>query len=99
MRGKIDCFLLCDNLSTSEELLQELQRSKTVQHVNLLVTADFAAETQAPEGCSQIVVDNVASTQSLKAIAKAAEAEYVLLSIKPTKLELGYYAFRSLLSG
>ena len=55
MRGKIDCFLLCDNLSTSEDLLQELQRSKTVQHVNLLVTADFAAETQAPEGCSQKV--------------------------------------------
>ena len=97
MRGKIDCFLLCDNLSTSEELLQELQRSKTVQHVNLLVTADFAAETQAPEGCSQIVVDNVASTQSLKAIAKAAEAEYVLLSIKPTKLELGYYALERML--
>ena len=77
--------------------MQELQRSKTVQHVNLLVTADFAAETQAPEGCSQIVVDNVASTQSLKAIAKAAEAEYVLLSIKPTKLELGYYALERML--
>ena len=71
--------------------------AKPCSMVNLLVTADFAAETQAPEGCSQIVVDNVASTQSLKAIAKAAEAEYVLLSIKPTKLELGYYALERML--
>ena len=53
MRGKIDCFLPCDDLSTSKELLQELERSKTVQHVNLLVTAEMAAEN-----CTQTIVDN-----------------------------------------
>ena len=87
MRGKIDCFLPCDDLSTSKELLQELERSKTVQHVNLLVTAEMAAEN-----CTQTIVDNVTSTKSMLDIARQAEAEYVLLSLKPTKMQLGYYA-------
>ena len=97
MRGKIDCFLPCDDLSTSEELLQELQRSKTVQHVNLLMTADIASENAAPDNCAQTIVDNVTSTKAMLDIAKQAEAEYVLLSLKPTKLQLGYYALERML--
>ncbi len=92
MRGKIDCFLPCDDLSTSKELLQELERSKTVQHVNLLVTAEMAAEN-----CTQTIVDNVTSTKSMLDIARQAEAEYVLLSLKPTKMQLGYYALERML--
>ena len=97
MRGKIDCFLPCSNTADADELLQILQESKTVQAVSLL-TADTPEATGGASGGYDIIsVDNTTSTDTMLAIAGKAEAEYVLLSLSPTKLQLGYYALERML--
>ena len=42
MREKIDCFLPCDSIQIIEDTINQLRESKTVQHINLLVTEEFA---------------------------------------------------------
>ena len=91
MRGKIDCFVPFDSLAASEELLTELQSSNAVQQIVLLAAAE-GDEEGMPAGCRKICVDRITSTNTLATIAREAEAEYVLLSLKPTKLRLGYHA-------
>ena len=52
MRQKIDLFLPCEDQDVAQEALLELHDNKTVQHINLLVSADFAASHQVPDGCT-----------------------------------------------
>lgn len=97
MREKIDCFLPCDNISTIEKILEVLLKSKTVQHINLLVTEEFATNNKTPEGCCEIVVDNLTSTNTILNIEENTDADYVLLSLKNTPILLGLYALERFL--
>lgn len=49
MREKIDLFLPCDDLQEARFTTIDLHEDKTVQHINLLVSADFAAQHPVPE--------------------------------------------------
>lgn len=97
MRGKIDCFLPCDNLSNVLDTLTVLRRSKTVLHINLLVTEGFAAANTPPEDCNIIVTDGVTSTDTVLKIEACANAEYALLSTKATPFSLGMHALERFL--
>ena len=69
MREKIDCFLPCDDVCAIADTLQVLRQSKTIQHINLLVTPDFAQHNEAPDNCSLLAVDSITSSESIAVMA------------------------------
>lgn len=89
MRGKIDCFLACDDISILEPTITCLRESRTTHHIHLLVSAEMAAKEKAPEGCTMMVVDSLTSSNTIKGIAKNADSDYSLLLTKATPLTIG----------
>lgn len=98
LRENIDCFLPCDNLTDVEPLLSQLRQSNAIQHINLLVTKEFACKNQPPEDAAFIIVDNILSSRSILSIAENTDADYSLFFMKATPLTLGYYALERLQS-
>ncbi|MBQ2333142.1 MAG: glycosyltransferase family 2 protein, partial [Prevotella sp.] len=92
MREKIDCFLPCEDFHVIEEQLDVLRQDKTIHHIHLMVSEEFSKKHVAPHDCSYLVVENLTSTQTILAIEKDTEADYVLLSLKTTPVRLGLYA-------
>lgn len=97
MRQKIDLFLPCEDLDVAQEALLELHDNKTVQHINLLVSADFAASHQEPDGCTFIVVDRLESSNTVSSIAENTDADYVIICTKATPIRWGLYALERFL--
>ena len=97
MRQKIDLFLPCEDLDVAQEALLELHDNKTVQHINLLVSADFAASHQVPDGCTFIVVDRLESSITVSSIAENTDADYVIICTKATPIRWGLYALERFL--
>ena len=97
MRQKIDLFLPCEDLDVAQEALLELHDNKTVQHINLLVSADFAASHQVPDGCTFIVVDRLESSNTVSSIAENTDADYVIICTKVTPIRWGLYALERFL--
>lgn len=97
MREKIDCFLPCADLTAMEPTLEMLRRSKTVQHIHLLVSEEMAASNELPADCRWLTVSRPAATQTVVAISEKADADYVLLSQKPSPFTLGLYALDRML--
>ncbi len=97
MREKIDCFLPCNNIHAIEDTISQLRESKTVQHINLLVTEDFAKENIAPDNCAFIVTDNITSSNTVVSIEENSDADFVLLYTKTSSLSFCSYALERLL--
>ena len=97
MRQKIDLFLPCEDQDVAQEALLELHDNKTVQHINLLVSADFAASHQVPDGCTFIVVDRLESSNTVSSIAENTDAAYVIICTKATPIRWGLYALERFL--
>jgi SpoIID/LytB domain protein len=97
MRQKIDLFLPCEDLDVAQEALLELHDNKTVQHINLLVSADFAASHQVPDSCTFIVVDRLESSNTVRSIAENTDADYVIICTKATPIRWGLYALERFL--
>ena len=97
MRQKIDLFLPCEDLDVAQEALLVLHDNKTVQHINLLVSADFAASHQVPDGCTFIVVDRLESSNTVSSIAENTDADYVIICTKATPIRWGLYALERFL--
>lgn len=97
MRQKIDLFLPCEDLDVAQEAFLELHDNKTVQHINLLVSADFAASHQVPDGCTFIVVDRLESSNTVSSIAENTDADYVIICTKATPIRWGLYALERFL--
>ena len=97
MRQKIDLFLPCEDQDVAQEALLELHDNKTVQHINLLVSADFAASHQVPDGCTFIVVDRLESSNTVSSIAENTDADYVIICTKDTPIRWGLYALERFL--
>ena len=97
MRQKIDLFLPCEDQDVAQEALLELHDNKTVQHINLLVSADFAASHQVPDGCTFIVVDRLESSNTVSSIAENTDADYVIICTKATPIRWGLYALERFL--
>ena len=97
MREKIDLFLPCEDLEIAQAALSELHDNKTVQHINLLVSADFAAHHQVPDGCTFVVIDRLESSNTVSSIAENADADYVMICTKTTPISWGLYALERFL--
>lgn len=97
MRQKIDLFLPCEDLDVAQKALLELHDNKTVQHINLLVSADFAASHQVPDGCTFIVVDRLESSNTVSSIAENTDADYVIICTKATPIRWGLCALERFL--
>ena len=95
-RENIDCFLPCDDLKAIEPLIGQLQQSSAVQHINLLVTDDFANSNKPLDGTSFVVVDNIMSSRAMLGMAGKTDAGYALFYMKTTPLTLGCYALERL---
>lgn len=97
MREKIDLFLPFEALEKGEETLLELHENKTVQHINLLVSNDFASQHQVPEGCTFVVIDRMESSNTVMSIAENTDADYLLLRTRMTSVRWGLYALERFL--
>ena len=97
MREKIDLFLPCEDLMVAQEALTELHDNKTVQHINLLVSSDFAAQHQVPDGCTFVVIDRLESSNTITSIAESTDADYVIICTKTTPIKWGLYALERFL--
>ena len=97
MREKIDLFLPCEDLMVAQEALTELHDNKTVQHINLLVSSDFAAQHQVPDGRTFVVIDRLESSNTITSIAENTDADYVIICTKTTPIKWGLYALERFL--
>ena len=97
MREKIDLFLPFEALVKGEETLLELHENKTVQHINLLVSSDFASQHQVPEGCTFVVIDRMESSNTVMSIAENTDADYLLLCTRMASVRWGLYALERFL--
>ena len=97
MREKIDLFLPCEDLMVAQETLTELHDNKTIQHINLLVSSDFAAQHQVPDGCTFVVIDRLESSNTITSIAENTDADYVIICTKTTPIKWGLYALERFL--
>ena len=97
MREKIDLFLPCEDLKEAQKALVELHDNKTVQHINLLVSTDFAAHHQVPDGCTFVIIDRLESSNTVASIAENTDADYAMLCTKTTPIRWGLYALERFL--
>ena len=95
MRGKIDCYLPCDDLSVAEMTVSQLRMDRTIRHIFLLVRE--TASANCPDGCTLLTMDRLLSSATIKTIAEATTADYVLLFTQPTPVLMGQYATERLL--
>ena len=97
MKQKIDCFLACHSLPEVLPTVELLRQKQAVRHVFLLVDASLATSEECPADCSFLVVDSLSSSYVVMQVAERAQADYVLLSLKPVPLTLGALAVERLL--
>lgn len=97
MTGKIDCFIPCDNLSTVETTLRQLQGCRFIQNIYLLVTEDFAKSNKAPYSCSFITINGLFSSETIRLISEKASGDHVLLSLKTSSPIFGMYGVQRML--
>ncbi len=89
MREKIDLFLPCEYIGDAQKALSVLHEYKTVQHIHFLVSADFAAHHQVPEGCTFVITDRLESSNTIASIAENTDADYVMICTRHTTIGWG----------
>lgn len=89
MREKIDLFLPCEYIDDAQNALLVLHEYKTVQHIHFLVSADFAAHHQVPEGCTFVITDRLESSNTIVSIAENTDADYVMICTRHTTIGWG----------
>lgn len=94
MKTTINCFLPFSRPEETEQTVKELRSSELIDKIYLLTpenTNDCIA------GCEQILVKNLSSTQTMKAIAAHASGTYTLLYTKQTALKIGLFALERMI--
>ncbi len=97
MREKIDCFIPCTSFNNIEGTLQDMRLNKTIQHINLLVAEGCNIDTEVVKDCTLMTIGNLMSTKTLLDIEAHTDAEFILLSLKTTPVNLGLHALDRLL--
>jgi hypothetical protein len=89
MNKQIHCFIPYTDEAQAGATVLALRQSMTVKHITLLTT-DSAAK--AIEGCDLLRINNLNSSATIKQIANAADADYLLYYTKYNSLNPGYLA-------
>ncbi len=96
MRQKTDCFLACQSLDQVAPALEQLRKSVAVRKIYLLVQADMHLEN-SPQDCILLPTSSLTSSEFIEQIASHADADYVLLSLKPMPLLMGASAIERMM--
>jgi Glycosyltransferases involved in cell wall biogenesis len=91
---KINAFVLFSQPEQAAKTVEELKQSELVNNVYLL-TPENVAETI--EGCKNISIDTLHSSETVKKIAKKSTGDYTLIYQKPTVLLPGYFALERMI--
>ena len=97
MRGKIDCFLPCDDMRVAEMTVSQLRANKTIHHIYLLVGEERQPSGPCPPDCTLLSVDRLQSSAAVAVMEQHVEADFVMLFTKSTPVKLGMYAPERLL--
>lgn len=89
MKKTIDCFLPYASALQVKGTVEGLKESALVAKIYLLATD---ADAQPVDGCELIHIDALNSSSTMKKIAEAATADYILLYTKYNNLVMGYFA-------
>lgn len=89
----INCFVPYADAAQVQATVNALRQSELVTKIFLLATADDA---QPLDGCELIHIDTITSSATMKKIAAAADADFVLLYTKYDTLVPGYFALERL---
>jgi len=95
MRGKIDCFLPCDDPRAAEMIVGQLRNDPTIRHIYLM-TGNGSLGT-CPADCTLLHVEHRQSVGTMALVASSTTAEYALLFTQPVPVTLGLYATERLL--
>ena len=89
MKKTIDCFLPFASAEQVKCTVEGLKESALVTKIFLLATD---ADAKPVDGCELIHIDALNSSATMKKIAEAATADYILLYTKYNNLVMGYFA-------
>jgi len=86
---KINAFILFSEPQFAKQTVEELKKSELINKIFLLSPSDV---TETIEGCQNIEIDSLQSTETVRKIAAKSNADYSLIYTKSTVLRLGYFA-------
>lgn len=91
---KINAFILFTQPEQAAKTVTELQQSDLVEKIYLLTPENV---TQTIDGCENIIINTLQSTETIQKIAEKSSADYTLIYQKSTVLKLGYFALERML--
>ncbi len=91
---KTDAFILFTQPAQALKTVKELQQSESVNKIYLL-TSENSPETI--DGCENIPIDTLQSTETIRKIAEKSSADYTLIYQKSTVLRFGYFSLERML--
>ncbi len=89
MNATINCFLPYADEAQVKSTVEGLKSSPLVSKIFLLATD---SSLKPLEGCELIAIDGLNTSSTMKKIAEAADADYILLYTKYNNLVMGYFA-------
>ena len=93
----ITCFLPYIDAAQAQPTIEALKAEPAVERICLLAGAD-ADTANVPEGCTVVnAAEGLNSSATMRAIAAAADTEFILLYTKHNKLVPGYHALERML--
>jgi hypothetical protein len=91
MKGKTDCFIAYFGMPETQNLVTRLITNEIANRVFVL-----ASETVEITDAETIITRELLSTRSIKQIVKRCEADFALLALNSTQLEIGRFAVERL---
>lgn len=91
---KTDAFILFSEPEQARKTIDELRQSELVKNIYLLTPENVSATI---DGCENIAIDTLQSTETVRKIAEKSSADYTLIYQKSTVLKLGYFALERML--
>lgn len=87
MKKAINCFIPYENETSVRKTIASLKQCPLVNNIYLLSTVSREEDV---DGCTILPVDTYQSSTTFQQMAKFADADYTLIYIKSSPLELGY---------
>lgn len=84
----IDCFIPCQDIHAAGEIMRQFSECPLVKQVYFLTNEHFEANSAA----KVLLVDSLTSGSTILQIAEKATADFVMVNVKSTALELGQFA-------
>lgn len=98
MTAKINCFIPAKDDVQILETLRGLKENESVAKIYLLSCGDFKwNKNNELSGCKVIHIDSLNSSATVRKIAELSDADYSLIYLKYTTLDMGYFAIERLI--